>query len=299
MRNNNILISIDGEIVDDQHATISVLDGGLLFGYGVFETILAVENKPIWVNEHLSRMARARKAIGIDRLFSDKEIKAFLRDIVCAHPSPLNRVRVFQTVGEGAMWSAPRKDAGGKFKPGRLVMIVRELPRSYLDSGIPVIANIAQAGTGPSWLDRHKTLSWLSRTAVPRVNQKRNSRTATLLSYTESGITEFTNSSLLVRRGRKVLIAPRGMILPSIALEKIRKRLSMSAECWQVTEKTIYLSDLKSADEIIGANSLNLAFSLSELRLPDNNGSVKFESTELTDELNLSLWPKSLRQFFL
>ena len=196
------------------------------------------------------------------------------------------------------MWSSSGEKAGEKIKPGHLMMIVRALPLSYLDSRIPVVANIAPAGAKPIWLDQHKTLSWLSRTSVPRVNQKRNTRTATLLSYSESGITEFTNSSLMVRRGCEILIAPRKMILPGITIEKIRKHLASTSGSWQITEKTISLSELKSADEIIGANSLSLAFSLSELRLPDNKGTVTYKSTELTDALNLSLWPKSLRRLY-
>lgn len=50
---------IDGQLVDGQAATISVMDDGLLHGDGVFELVRLYSGKPWALEEHLKRMERS------------------------------------------------------------------------------------------------------------------------------------------------------------------------------------------------------------------------------------------------
>lgn len=54
------------------------LDEGYLFGLGVFETIAVVENRCIFLNEHLSRLHRSLKQLGIQRQVSTAAIYDYI-----------------------------------------------------------------------------------------------------------------------------------------------------------------------------------------------------------------------------
>lgn len=71
-----ITVSIDGEIMGPEAATISVLDDGLLRGDGVFEAIKLYGGHPFRLREHLDRLARSAEAIHLSY-----EAEALAREI--------------------------------------------------------------------------------------------------------------------------------------------------------------------------------------------------------------------------
>ena len=74
LRNQNIKIYINGEFFQRQDAKISVFDSGYLVGDGVWEGIRLYKGKLAFVNDHLSRLWTAAKAIGLNIPYSKDEI---------------------------------------------------------------------------------------------------------------------------------------------------------------------------------------------------------------------------------
>ena len=74
LRNQNIKIYINGEFFQRQDAKISVFDSGYLVGDGVWEGIRLYKGKLAFVNDHLSRLWTAAKAIGLNIPYSQDEI---------------------------------------------------------------------------------------------------------------------------------------------------------------------------------------------------------------------------------
>ena len=73
-RNQNIKIYINGDFFQRQDAKISVFDSGYLVGDGVWEGIRLYKGKLAFVNDHLTRLWTAAKAIGLDIPYSQDEI---------------------------------------------------------------------------------------------------------------------------------------------------------------------------------------------------------------------------------
>ena len=65
-RNEKILISVNGELVEREKAKISVFDSGFLLGDGVWEGLRLYEEKWAFLNEHFDRLFEAAKAINLD-----------------------------------------------------------------------------------------------------------------------------------------------------------------------------------------------------------------------------------------
>ena len=56
---------LNGRFVDSERAAISATDRGFLFGEGLFETWKTYRGRPFALREHLARMARGAKLLGI------------------------------------------------------------------------------------------------------------------------------------------------------------------------------------------------------------------------------------------
>jgi len=74
-RNSNIKIYINGSFFDRDDAKISVFDSGFLLGDGIWEGIRLVNNKWMFLDEHLDRLFEGCKAIDININLSKEEIK--------------------------------------------------------------------------------------------------------------------------------------------------------------------------------------------------------------------------------
>ncbi len=59
-------IYINGELIDEQAATVSVFDSGFVLGDGIWEGIRVVRGRPAFLDPHLDRLFEAAKAIMLD-----------------------------------------------------------------------------------------------------------------------------------------------------------------------------------------------------------------------------------------
>jgi 4-amino-4-deoxychorismate lyase len=78
---------------------VSATDRGLHYGDGVFETIACIGNKPVFINQHLSRMESGARTLGIP--FPDRQL--FLDDINCLlrDGNSSNVIKLILTRGSG------------------------------------------------------------------------------------------------------------------------------------------------------------------------------------------------------
>jgi branched-chain amino acid aminotransferase len=73
-RNENVLISINGELVPRPQAKISVFDSGFLVGDGVWEAMRVHAGCLVFVEEHMDRLEAAARTIGLEIGLSRKEL---------------------------------------------------------------------------------------------------------------------------------------------------------------------------------------------------------------------------------
>ena len=73
-RNKNIHIYINGSFYHRDEAKISVYDSGFLMGDGIWEGLRLVNNKWIFIDEHIDRLFEGCKAIDLDINMTKKDI---------------------------------------------------------------------------------------------------------------------------------------------------------------------------------------------------------------------------------
>ena len=73
-RNKNIQIYINGSFYHRDEAKISVYDSGFLMGDGIWEGLRLVNNKWIFIDEHINRLFEGCKAIDLDIKMTKEDI---------------------------------------------------------------------------------------------------------------------------------------------------------------------------------------------------------------------------------
>ena len=80
IRNQSILIYVDGKIVPRDQAVVSVYDSGFMLGDGVWEGLRLYNGKWAFLDEHMDRLFEAAKAIDLDIGMDRKSVISALLD---------------------------------------------------------------------------------------------------------------------------------------------------------------------------------------------------------------------------
>jgi branched-chain amino acid aminotransferase len=78
------MVWLDGAILDDTEAKVSVFDHGLTVGDGVFETIKVIGGRPFALRRHIERLHRSARGLGLDVPLDDSRLRAAIDDLMAA-----------------------------------------------------------------------------------------------------------------------------------------------------------------------------------------------------------------------
>jgi branched-chain amino acid aminotransferase len=80
LRNESILIWVDGRIVPKAQAVVSVYDSGFMLGDGVWEGIRLYNGRWTFLDEHMDRLFEAAKAIDLDIALTREQVISAVLD---------------------------------------------------------------------------------------------------------------------------------------------------------------------------------------------------------------------------
>jgi branched-subunit amino acid aminotransferase/4-amino-4-deoxychorismate lyase len=236
---------LNGRFVQVRRATISVTDRGFLFGEGLFETWRTYDGRPFAVREHLARMHKAAKAIGIPfDPGGDWEARSVRLARLNRMTAGGGAVRLTITRGPGPVGLVPQPAS----RPTRL-MLVRALEPGLAkgrSEGVGVHLMDFGRGVDPA-LRQLKTLNYL-----PAVRGKVAARRAgcfeSLYRLQDGTVLEGTTSNFFVRVGGELLTTP----ITTGVLAGVTRSMVMrlAGRLLPVRERVLRDSDLRAADEI-------------------------------------------------
>jgi branched-chain amino acid aminotransferase len=70
------IVNVNGQIVDQDHAVISVFDHGFLYGEGVYETLRTYGGRPFLFERHMRRLRRSADMLSLPLSVDDAEIES-------------------------------------------------------------------------------------------------------------------------------------------------------------------------------------------------------------------------------
>lgn len=134
-------IYLDGRLVDEADAKISVFDHGLLYGDGIFEGIRFYNRRIFRLDQHIERLYDSAKAILLTIPISKEEMIQATRDTCAANALENGYIRLVITRGTGPMGLSPYKC------PKATVFIIAASISLYPDSAYETGLTMATVAT--------------------------------------------------------------------------------------------------------------------------------------------------------
>ncbi len=218
---------VDGQLVDEDRAVISIFDHGLVVGDAAFETIAVVGGQPFALSRHVARLRRTAAGLGIVEPEPGRVERAIM-DVVGANGYPQAKIRVTYTGGESELGSARRGDPPHVVVAEQSVEV--EPPTSRL-AVAPWPRNERGAVAGL------KTTSYAENVVGLRWAHERGA-SEVIFPNTRDEVCEGSGSNIFLVRGEEVLTPP----LSSGALAGVTRDLVV--EGFGVKEVPLALSQL-------------------------------------------------------
>ncbi|MBA2940969.1 aminodeoxychorismate lyase [Paenibacillus sp. CGMCC 1.16610] len=120
-----MIISINGKLMDEQQAVVSVYDHGFLYGLGLFETFRTYNKVPFLLAEHMNRLAEGCKELGIGYEPDTERMQKLIDELLAANGLQDAYIRFSVSAGVEAL-GLPSGDYG---QPTEIVYIKALPPR--------------------------------------------------------------------------------------------------------------------------------------------------------------------------
>jgi branched-chain amino acid aminotransferase len=243
---------VNGELVRDRDARISVLDRGFLFGDSVYEVMRTRHGVPFTWREHLSRLRASASGIGLDLGVDDREIMARIERTAARARGPDEEcyIRIVVTRGVG---SEPNIDLSYAKGPPTFVILVRALPDMR---GKPARLSIVdRLRNDRSALDPAiKSGNYLNN--VLGLAEARVAGATDCLFLNAAGeVTEASTSNVWIVQGGVVRTPPLGSgLLAGITRGLLQDCMTRSGIAWE--EAVLRRTDVEAASEIFLSSTM-------------------------------------------
>lgn len=239
-------VSIDGQLVSDENAKISVLDHGLLYGDGLFEGIRVRAGRIFRLERHLARLALGARTIGLELPYTASEFTRIIEETVRAFARKEAYVRLLVTRGEGPLGVDPTTCP----KP-TVVCIAAEIGLFSAEQRARGLSMITSSYRRPNPDVQDvaiKTLNYLG-SALAKQEARRQGADEALLLNQSGRVAEAAVANVFALR-RRELVTPPALdgCLEGInrgAIFEIAGELGLS-----VSERSLGRRDLLAADEV-------------------------------------------------
>lgn len=227
-----------------------ILDEGYQYGLGAFETIAVVENKAIFLMEHLHRLNKTLAFLNISQSISEETVQNHL----VQHPIPYGALKIM--ISEKNL----------TFKESQVVY-----PKAQYQNGFRIdYSKVKRNETSP--LTYHKTLNY-GDCILEKRNAKRLGLDELLFLNTRDELTEGSVCNIFFAKDGQLYTPPISCgLLPGILRDYI-------GQTYTVTEQIIKREDIPGFDECFVTNSLMGIMPVQSL------GNVEFNIRTLTETI--------------
>ena len=153
-------VYIDGELVDEAEAKISVFDHGLLYGDGVFEGIRFYSGRVFELDAHIDRLFDSAKSICLDISMSKEEVIKATLETIRANGLKDGYVRLVVTRGAGSLGLNPYH-----CKKASVIVIASTItlyPAEKYENGLTLVTCATRRPTPGSLSPMVKSLNYLN-----------------------------------------------------------------------------------------------------------------------------------------
>ena len=252
------VVYLNGSLIPRSQASISALDYGFLYGFGLFETMRAYRGRVFRLDSHLSRLASSAKMLGLP--IKAPELKSAVTDTIRANKLSDARVRITVSIGEGGIIPDPSTCG----KPTVLILAghYQAYPAQVYQEGFRAVVSLIRRNS-QSPLSRLKSANYLE--SLLARQEARAAGVDEAICLNEKGLLAEASMSniFLVAGGRLKTPGQESGILPGITRDTV---LELAPQLGISTvEDDTGLDELLQAQEAFLTNSLIEVMPLTEI----------------------------------
>lgn len=247
-----VKVFLNGNFVEKDKVTISALDAGFLYGFGLFETLRSYEGKPFLLDRHLKRLFSSARTLGLRSAFSEQEIEKATLQLLEINALSNAYIKIVLSKKEEASPNIRSEEPSDS----DLLIIVRELqtyPPDLYDQGVEtVVVDIRQNEGSP--IPHFKSLNFLNNILAREEAHQKGADEGIMLNN-QGLVAEGTMSNIFMIK-RETIATPslETGLLPGIT-RAVAMELAQDIG-HPVQERKIFLSELLEAEECFLTNSL-------------------------------------------
>ncbi len=198
------IIFMDGELVPEEKAVISVFDHGFLYGDGVFEGIRAYNGRVFKLVEHVDRLYESAHSIMLPIPYSRAEMIEAVVKTINANGLKDAYIRLVVSRGVGDLGLDPRK-----CKASRVVIIADKIvlyPDELYEKGLSVITVATRRNVADALDPKIKSLNYLNNILV-KIEANRAGVMEALMLTGNGYVSEGSGDNVFIYR-KGVLLTP-------------------------------------------------------------------------------------------
>lgn len=233
---------IDGQFLPENQATLPVTDLAVVRGYAVFDFLRTYNGVPFRLAEHLDRLDRSARLIGLRVPVSREELVAIVYETLRRNECQEANVKLVVTGGESSDGITPGE------RPRLLVMVtpLKKMPGEWYTDGVGVVT---------SHTDRvipgAKSTNYIQAILNLRDASMRDSIEALYVSRL-GFVLEGTTSNFFAFVDGTLVTPPENRILPGVTRNVV---LDLAAESFPVEVRDIHTDEIRLMDEAFLSSS--------------------------------------------
>jgi branched-chain amino acid aminotransferase len=229
---------LDGRRVPHEGATVHVSDLGLRRGFAVFEMFRVEAGVPLFLEDHLTRLARSADVVGLPLPRGAADVAADVHELIDANGPDVTAVQVLVTGG-------PSDDGVSFRQPTCIVTSMNVPPRATEPAGATLVTH-----RHTRELPEAKSTNYL--TAMRLASAMRAAGASDVLYHDGVHAAECARSALAVVLDG-TLVTRREGVLESVSMIHL---LGVARAHLPVEERAITLEELHAADEVLSTGSV-------------------------------------------
>lgn len=231
---NESIFYLNGDFITKDKALVNILDLGIVRGYGIFEFLITYQRKPFRLNDHIKRLFRSARIIGLSLPWNEKQLSELVNLTLDKNPKGEKSIRIIVTGGESENLITPSSN------PTLAIIILpyRRYPKEYYEKGCKIITYKFNRESPEA-----KTLNYIFGV---RATMKAKKLAATEALYTyENSIYECVSSNFFSVKDETIITTGEN-ILSGITRKVV---LELIEDEYSIEFRPLKISELDSIDE--------------------------------------------------
>lgn len=198
-------IYMNGSLVPQDEAKVSVFDHGLLYGDGIFEGLRSYGGRVLRLEEHIDRLYDSAKAIWLEIPIARQEMADAVDATVAANEIEDGYIRLIVTRGAGTLGLDPRR-----CKDPQVIIIADSItlyPQECYDEGLEIITSSVIRNHPAALSPRIKSLNYLNNILAKIEGIQAGCIEALMLNH-KGEVAECTGDNIFLVRDGKLTTPP-------------------------------------------------------------------------------------------